>query len=101
MKLLYLKFGTLKGILNPTMKLFRAFQPTSVTKISFPGGSEGKASACNAGDPGSIPGSGKSPGEGNGNPSSFLTWRIARMEQPGGLQFTGGKLSDFTFPFGS
>ena len=32
------------------------------------GGSDGKASACNAGDPGSIPGSGKSPGEGNGNP---------------------------------
>ena len=28
----------------------------------------GKASACNAGDPGSIPGLGKSPGEGNGNP---------------------------------
>ena len=34
----------------------------------FPGGSEGKASACNAGDPGSIPGLGSSPGEGNGNP---------------------------------
>ena len=30
-------------------------------------GSEGKASACNVGDPGSIPGSGRSPGEGNGN----------------------------------
>ena len=34
----------------------------------FPDGSHGKASARNAGDPGSIPGSGKSPGEGNGNP---------------------------------
>ena len=34
----------------------------------FPDGSVGKASACNAGDPGSIPGSGRSPGEGNGNP---------------------------------
>ena len=33
----------------------------------LPGSSEGKASACNAGDPGSIPGSGRSPGEGNGN----------------------------------
>ena len=32
------------------------------------GGSDGKAPACNAGDPGSIPGSGRSPGEGNGNP---------------------------------
>ena len=34
----------------------------------LPCGSDGKASACNAGDPGSIPGSGRSPGEGNGNP---------------------------------
>ena len=34
----------------------------------FPGGSDGKASACNVGDPGSIPGSGRSPREGNGNP---------------------------------
>ena len=33
----------------------------------FPGGSDSKASACNEGDPGSIPGSGRSPGEGNGN----------------------------------
>ena len=33
----------------------------------FPGGSVGKESACNAGDPGSIPGLGRSPGEGNGN----------------------------------
>ena len=35
--------------------------------MGFPGGSEDKASACNAGDPGSIPGLGRSPGEGNGN----------------------------------
>ena len=37
----------------------------------FPGGSEVKASACNAGDLGSIPGSGRSPGEGNGNPLQY------------------------------
>ena len=36
--------------------------------MGFPGGSENKASAYNVGDPGSIPGLGKSPGEGNGNP---------------------------------
>ena len=36
--------------------------------FGFPGGSDGKASAHNAGDLGSIPGSGRSPGEGNGNP---------------------------------
>jgi len=35
---------------------------------SFPGGSDGKESTCNAGDLGLIPGSGRSPGEGNGNP---------------------------------
>ena len=37
---------------------------------SFPGSSEIKASVCNAGDLGSIPGSGRFPGEGNGNPLS-------------------------------
>ena len=36
--------------------------------LLFPSGSDGKASACSAGDPGSIPRSGRSPGEGNGNP---------------------------------
>ena len=39
---------------------------------SFPGGSEGKVSACNVGDPGSIPGSGRSPEEGNGNPLQYF-----------------------------
>ena len=37
------------------------------TQWDFPGGSDGKASVYNAGDPGSIPGLGRSPGEGNGN----------------------------------
>ena len=37
----------------------------------FPGGSDAKASAYNAGDPGSIPGWGKSSGEGNGNPLQY------------------------------
>ena len=35
--------------------------------LDFPGSSDGKESACNAGDPGSVPGSGRSTGEGNGN----------------------------------
>ena len=39
--------------------------------MSFPGGSDGKKSACNTGDPGSIPGSGRSPGEANGNPLQY------------------------------
>ena len=39
--------------------------------LSFPGGSEVKASTCNAEDLGSIPGAGRSPGEGNGNPLQY------------------------------
>ena len=39
--------------------------------LGFPGGSDGKESACNAGDLGSIPGSGRSLGEGNGNPPQY------------------------------
>ena len=37
----------------------------------FPGGSDDKESACNAGDSGSIPGSGRFPGEGNGYPLQY------------------------------
>ena len=39
--------------------------------MGFPVGSDGKESTCNAVDPGSIPGSGRSPGEGNGNPFQY------------------------------
>ena len=39
--------------------------------MGFPGGSDGKASACSAGDLGSIPGLGRFPGEGNGNPLQY------------------------------
>ena len=43
----------------------------SIFLKGFPGGSDRKESACNEGDPGSIPGSGRSPGEGNGNPLQY------------------------------
>ena len=49
--------------------------PTPVF-LGFPDGSAGKESACNVGDLGSIPGLGRSPGEGNGYLSSILAWRI-------------------------
>ena len=39
--------------------------------LGFPGGSDSTETACNAGDPGSIPGSGRSPGEGNGYPLQY------------------------------
>ena len=57
--------------------------------MGFPGGSDGKESACNAGDPGSIPGSGRSPGEGNGNPLQYSCLGNPMDEEPGGLQSTG------------
>ena len=39
--------------------------------VSYPGGSDGKASVYSAGDPGLIPGSWRSPGDGNGNPLQY------------------------------
>ena len=42
----------------------------------FSGSSVGKETDCNAGDQGLIPGLGKFPGEGNGNPLSILAWKI-------------------------
>ena len=59
--------------------------------VDFPGGSDGKASAYNAGDLGSIPGSGRSPGEGNGNHSTILAWKIPWTEDPGRLQSMGSQ----------
>ena len=46
-------------------------QATLPVFLGFPGGSDGKESACNAGDLGSTPGLGRSPGEGNGNPLQY------------------------------
>ena len=59
--------------------------------MDFPGGSVGKVSASNAGDPGSIPGLGRSPGEGNGNPLQHLAWKIPWTEKPGRLQSMGSQ----------
>ena len=67
----------------------------------FPGGSEVKVSACNVGDLGSIPGLGRSPGEGNGNPLQYSCLENPMTEEPGGLPSMGlqsqTQLSDFTF----
>ena len=62
----------------------------------FPGGSDGKESAYNSRDLGSIPGSGRSPGEGNGSPLSILDWRIPWTEGPGRLQSMRSQESDTT-----
>ena len=71
------------------------------TSMGFPGGSEVKASACNAGDLGLIPQSGRSPGEGNGNPLQYSclenpmdrgAWRATVH----GVAKSRTRLSDFT-----
>ena len=52
---------------NKLTPIFKHQPPKKNSVYNSPGGSDGKASTCNAGDPGSIPGSGRSPGERNGN----------------------------------
>ena len=85
-------------------------QPRNWTRVSciaslqgFPGGSEVKVSACNAGDPGSIPGQEDPLEKEITTHSSILAWKIPWREEPGRLQFTGSqsqtRLSDFTFTF--
>ena len=72
--------------------------------LDLPGGSDGKASACSAGDPGLIPGLGRSSREGNGNPLQY-----SRLENPmdrgawqatvHGVAKSRTRLNDFTFTF--
>ena len=60
----------------------------------FPGGTVVKNPSVNAGDsrePGLIPGSGRSPGEGNGNPLQYSCWETPWTEEPDGLQFKGSQ----------
>ena len=73
-------------------------------KYCFPGGLEVKASVCNAGDPGLIPGLGRSPGEGNGNPLQYS--RLENSMEGGawwaivhGVAKSQIRLSDFTLGF--
>ena len=54
--------------------------------MGFPGGSDCKESACNAGEPGSFPGPGRPLEKGMATHSSILAWRIPWTEEPGGLQ---------------
>ena len=55
----------------------------SLLARGVPGGSDGKESACNAGDPGLIPGWVRSSGEGNGYPLQYPCWEIPWPEEPG------------------
>ena len=69
--------------------VFTFFQACK-TIWGFPGGSRGKDLPTNSGttrEMGSIPGSERSPGEGNGNPLQILAWEIPWAEEPGRLQY--------------
>ena len=72
--------------------------------LAIPGGSEGKAFACNAGDLGLILGSGRPPEEGNGNPLQYSCLenpmdRGASWATVHGVSKSGTQPSDFTFTF--
>ena len=85
-----------------TLKARAHFACGMLSFWGFPGGSDGKASACNAGDPGLTPGSGRSLGEGNGTLLQY-----SRLENPmdggarqatvRGVPKSRTRLSDFTF----
>ena len=64
-----------------------AFTLLQVTCMGLPTWLSDKESACKAGDMGLIPGSGRSPGVGNGNPLQYSCLRNTTAEEPGGLQF--------------
>ena len=60
-------------------------------RVEWLGGSDDKESACNAGDLGSTPGSGRAAGGGMATHCSVLAWRMPWTEEPGGLQTTASQ----------
>ena len=62
-----------------------------ISTIYYMGGSDGKEPAYNVGDLGSIPGMGRSCGEGNGTHYIILAWEIPWREEIGGLQSKGSQ----------
>ena len=67
------------------------YLPPGPGTLGFPGGSDGKASACNAGDPGSFPGSGRFLEKEMAVHSSTLAWKIPWTEEPDRLQSVGSQ----------
>ena len=84
------------------MELFHSFYGWVVFHAGSPGGSDGKESACSVKDPGSIPGSRRSPGEGNGTPLQYSCLenpmdRGAWWATVHGVTKSQIRLSNFTF----
>ena len=90
--------------LGQQTRLWDSYPAKSPTLKHHPGGTDGKASVYNAGDPGSIPGLGRSPGEENGNPFQYYYLenpmdRGAWQATIHGVTKSLTRLSDFTFTF--
>ena len=86
--------------INSVIKIYFHYMILKFVKVEskiqkdFPGGSDGKESACNAGgarDAGSVPGLWRPPREGNATHPSILAWKTPRTEEPGGLQSMGSQ----------
>ena len=71
----------------------------SLNFLGFPDSLVGKESACNAGDLGSIPGSGRSPGEGKGYPLQYSGLENSMACRVHGVAKSQTRLSDFHFHF--
>ena len=85
---------TRQNVIEPPVKarvvvtLLSTYLTTFLRAQGFPRSSDGKESACGAGDLASVPGSGRSPGEGKGNPLQYSCLENPTKE-PGGLQSMG------------
>ena len=77
--------ATVHRVANSWTGLSDLASTCSLPSVGFPGGSDGKESACNKGDLGSIPGLGRFPGEGNGNP-----YQHSCLENPHGQRSLEG-----------
>ena len=77
--------------LQPSVALWPVLKNKLPPPLGFPDGSNGKESACNAGNLGSIPGSGRSPGEGTGDPLQFSCLENFMDREPGRLQSIGSQ----------
>ena len=91
-------------VISPTSSKKEKISDTYAMPQDFPGGSDSKVSVYNAGDPGLIPGSGRSPGEGNGTPLQYYCLenpvdREAWQATVHGVTKTWTQLNEFTFTF--
>ena len=73
------------------------FKRRAVEENGLPQWLSSKESTCKAGDTGSIPGSERSPGEGNDYPIHYSSWRIPWTEEPGWLQSMGSQKVRYVF----